>query len=83
MPGTDLNLDLDAGLATKIKQACERTGLSPEAYATMLLEEMLADFEDFAWGDDPASYAPPTDAQGRSVEEVVNGFLSELDRRLG
>ena len=73
----------DDALASLAERA-QAVGLTPQALATLMIEEGLAD----AWrwvGDDPRatqSNAPAADEVVYELNEVMDEFDAELERRL-
>lgn len=85
MRGGTLNLSLDVALAAKIRQAAKNSGVSHEAYATILLEQAMFDYDEYDWADEAARLKTVGEVDERmliSVEELTNSFLSELDKRV-
>ena len=84
-----LELKLSEPAARHLKERAEKLGISLDAAAADVIEQMLFDYDDYDWGPDPendprtATIEPfDPDAPTYSLDEAMALFDAELERRL-
>ncbi|MBU2379773.1 MAG: hypothetical protein KJ824_11470 [Alphaproteobacteria bacterium] len=81
-----LNLTFDDYISTKIVEKAKALGVSPEEFATTLLDQQLFDHDDFIWinGDPRTERLSPADFEGaRDWDEVRPEFLALIEKTFG
>ena len=85
MPDRILTITLDDALLSRIAEKARALGLSSEAFASLVIQQALAEPDGLPSGfGEPASTASTYDADEPvyELEDVLTAFSAELERRL-